>query len=78
MQKTLQSVLVGMAAMSGLTVLPTIKITQNLNPVWGPGGTGGLRSCDQYERYDRRPRGCPWEALDIARGEGSAEHRSSG
>lgn len=70
MQKKLQFVLAGLAAMSGLTVLPTIASTQNLELRVGPGGIG-VYDRDQYERYDRRPRGChPGEALDIARGEG--------
>ncbi|MBX4932128.1 hypothetical protein [Rhizobium bangladeshense] len=75
MQKTLQFVLVGLAAMSGLTIAPTIAATQDMELRIGPGGVGVYdrnRDFDRYDGYDRRgPRRCdPDDALDIARSEG--------
>ncbi|MBY5608974.1 hypothetical protein HFO32_09500 [Rhizobium leguminosarum] len=74
MRKTLQFVLVGLAAISGLTISPTIAAAQDLELRLGPGGVGVYdrdRDRDRYG-YDRRgPRGCdPDDALDIARSEG--------
>lgn len=75
MHKSLQFILVGLAAMSGLTVAPTLAAAQDLELRIGPGGVGVYdrdRDRDRYDRYDRRgPRGCdPDDALDIARSEG--------
>ncbi|WP_064681809.1 hypothetical protein [Rhizobium bangladeshense] len=73
MHKSLQFILVGLAAMSGLTIAPTIAAAQDLELRLGPGGVGVYdRDRDRYDRYDRRgPRGCdPDDALDIARSEG--------
>ncbi|MGO7726985.1 hypothetical protein ACC704_02695 [Rhizobium johnstonii] len=71
MRKSLQFVLVGLAAMTGLTISPTIAAAQDMELRIGPGGVG-VYERDRYERYDRRgPRGCdPDDALDIARSEG--------
>jgi hypothetical protein len=65
----LQFVLMGLAAMSGLTVAPMLAAAQDLELRVGPGGVGiHDRDRDRY-RYDRRaPRGCdPEDALEIAR-----------
>ncbi|MBX4865075.1 hypothetical protein G9X64_03765 [Rhizobium sophorae] len=75
MRKSLQFVLVGLAAISGLTISPTIAAAQDLELRLGPGGVGVYdrnRDRDPYDGYDRRrPRGCdPDDALDIARSEG--------
>ncbi|MBB4480113.1 hypothetical protein [Rhizobium etli] len=72
MQKTLQFVLVGLAAMSGLTIAPTIAATQDMELRIGPGGVGVYDRDRDFDRYDRRGRrGCdPDDALDIARSEG--------
>ncbi|TAV51484.1 hypothetical protein ELI30_10600 [Rhizobium leguminosarum] len=75
MRKSLQFVLAGLAAISGLTIMPTIAAAQDLELRVGPGGVGVYdrnRDRDRYDGYDRRgPRGCdPEDALDIARGEG--------
>ncbi|PDT13007.1 hypothetical protein [Rhizobium sp. M1] len=75
MHKSLQFILVGLAAMSGLTIAPTLAAAQDLELRIGPGGVGVYdrdRDRDRYDRYDRRgPRGCdPDDALDIARSEG--------
>ncbi|MBY4607949.1 hypothetical protein K6M90_09830 [Rhizobium sp. 9T] len=75
MHKSLQFILVGLAAMSGLTIAPTIAAAQDMELRIGPGGVGVYdrdRDRDRYDRYDRRrPRGCdPDDALDIARSEG--------
>ncbi|WHO72477.1 hypothetical protein [Rhizobium sp. BT03] len=75
MRKSLQFILVGLAAMTGLTISPTIAAAQDLELRVGPGGVGVYdrdRDRDRYDRYDRRgPRGCdPDDALDIARSEG--------
>ncbi|ANP85565.1 hypothetical protein [Rhizobium leguminosarum] len=75
MRKTLQFVLVGLAAISGLTISPTIAAAQDLELRIGPGGVGVYdrdRDRDRYDGYGRRgPRGCdPDDALDIARSEG--------
>ncbi|AIC26323.1 hypothetical protein IE4771_CH01172 [Rhizobium etli bv. mimosae str. IE4771] len=73
MHKSLQFILIGLAAMSGLTIAPTIAAAQDLELRLGPGGVGVYdRDRDRYDRYDRRrPRGCdPDDALDIARSEG--------
>ncbi|WP_064648097.1 hypothetical protein [Rhizobium sp. WYCCWR10014] len=77
MLKSLQFVLVGLAAISGLTISPTIAAAQDLELRLGPGGVGVYdrnrdRDRGRYDGYDRRgPRGCdPDDALDIARGEG--------
>jgi hypothetical protein len=75
MRKSLQCVLVGLAAISGLTISPTIAAAQDLELRVGPGGVGVYdrnRDRDRYDGYDRRgPRGCdPDDALDIARSEG--------
>ncbi|PDS77613.1 hypothetical protein [Rhizobium sp. L43] len=75
MRKSLQFILVGLAAMTGLTVSPTIAAAQDLEFRIGPGGVGVYdrdRDRGRYDGYDRRrPRGCdPQDALDIARGEG--------
>ncbi|EJC66405.1 hypothetical protein Rleg5DRAFT_2119 [Rhizobium leguminosarum bv. viciae WSM1455] len=71
MRKSLQFILVGLAAMTGLTISPTIAAAQDMELRIGPGGVG-VYERDRYERYDRRgPRGCdPDDALDIARSEG--------
>ncbi|OOO41653.1 hypothetical protein BS630_33840 [Rhizobium laguerreae] len=74
MRKSLQFVLVGLAAITGLTISPTIAAAQDLELRLGPGGVGVYdrdRDRDRYG-YDRRgPRGCdPYDALDIARSEG--------
>ncbi|MGO6684321.1 hypothetical protein [Rhizobium leguminosarum] len=75
MRKSLQCVLVGLAAISGLTISPTIAAAQDLELRVSPGGVGVYdrnRDRDRYDGYDRRgPRGCdPDDALDIARSEG--------
>ncbi|MBY5520318.1 MULTISPECIES: hypothetical protein [Rhizobium] len=73
MRKSLQFILIGSAALTGLTVAPTIAAAQDLELRVGPGGLGIYdRDRDRYDRYDRRgPRGCdPDDALDIARSEG--------
>ncbi|MGZ2405784.1 hypothetical protein [Rhizobium ruizarguesonis] len=75
MRQSLQFVLVGLAAITGLTISPTIAAAQDLELRIGPGGLGVYdrdRDPDRYDRYDRRGRrGCdPDDALDIARGEG--------
>ncbi|RWX31356.1 hypothetical protein [Rhizobium leguminosarum] len=75
MRKSLQCVLVGLAAISGLTISPTIAAAQDLELRVRPGGVGVYdrnRDRDRYDGYDRRgPRGCdPDDALDIARSEG--------
>ncbi|WP_027684683.1 hypothetical protein [Rhizobium leguminosarum] len=75
MQKSLQFVLVGLAAITGLTISPTISAAQDLELRVGPGGVGVYdrdRDRDRNDGYDRRrPRGCnPDDALDIARSEG--------
>ncbi len=81
MHKSLHFILVGLAAMSGLTIAPTIAAAQDMELRIGPGGVGVYdrdRDRDRYDRYgrydryDRRgPRGCdPGDALDIARSEG--------
>ncbi|TBB01667.1 hypothetical protein [Rhizobium ruizarguesonis] len=73
MRQSLQFVLVGLAAITGLTISPTIAAAQDLE--LSPGGLGVYdrdRDPDRYDRYDRRGRrGCdPDDALDIARSEG--------
>ncbi|MBY5354454.1 hypothetical protein HFO94_13055 [Rhizobium leguminosarum] len=78
MHQSLQFVLVGLAAISGLTIAPTIAAAQDLELRVGPGGLGVYdrdRDPDRYDRYDRYDRrgrrGCdPDDALDIARSEG--------
>ncbi|MGO7214826.1 hypothetical protein ACC817_05270 [Rhizobium ruizarguesonis] len=75
MRQSLQFVLVGLAAITGLTISPTIAAAQDLELRIGPGGLGVYdrdRDPDRYDRYDRRGRrGCdPDDALDIARSEG--------
>ncbi|NKK78552.1 hypothetical protein [Rhizobium leguminosarum] len=73
MRKSLQFILIGSAALTGLTIAPTIAAAQDLELRVGPGGLGIYdRDRDRYDRYDRRgPRGCdPDDALDIARSEG--------
>ncbi|MBB4576923.1 hypothetical protein [Rhizobium lentis] len=77
MHKSLQFILCGLAAMSGLTIAPTLAAAQDLELRLGPGGVGVYdrdrdRDRDRYDRYGRRgPRGCdPDDALDIARSEG--------
>jgi hypothetical protein len=75
MRESLQFVLVGLAAITGLTISPTIAAAQDLELRVGPGGLGVYdrdRDPDRYDRYDRRGRrGCdPDDALDIARSEG--------
>ncbi len=75
MHKSLQFILVGLAALTGLTISPTIAAAQHMELRVGPGGVGVYdrdRDRDRYNRYDRRgTRGCdPNDALDIARGEG--------
>ncbi|MDF0698586.1 hypothetical protein PYR71_19145 [Rhizobium sp. MC63] len=75
MHKSLQFILCGLAAMSGLTIAPTLAAAQDLELRLGPGGVGVYdrdRDRNRYDRYDRRgPRGCdPDDALDIARSEG--------
>ncbi|PDS99237.1 hypothetical protein CO666_33230 [Rhizobium chutanense] len=74
MRKSLQFILVGLAAMTGLTVSPTIAAAQDLEFRIGPGGVGVYdrdRDRERYDGYRRGPRGCdPEDALDIARGEG--------
>ncbi|QND21052.1 hypothetical protein HB774_14205 [Rhizobium leguminosarum bv. viciae] len=75
MHQSVQFVLVGPAAITGLTISPTIAAAQDLELRVGPGGLGVYdrdRDPDRYDRYDRRGRrGCdPDDALDIARGEG--------
>jgi hypothetical protein len=70
MRKSLQFILIGSAALTGLTIAPTIAAAQDLELRVGPGGLG-IYDRDR-DRYDRRgPRGCdPDDALDIARSEG--------
>jgi len=75
MRKSLQFILVGLAAMTGLTISPTIVAAQDLELRVGPGGVGVYdrdRDLDRYDGYERRGRrGCdPNDALDIARSEG--------
>ncbi|MBY5889858.1 hypothetical protein ACC676_26395 [Rhizobium ruizarguesonis] len=75
MRQSLQFVLVGLAAITGLTISPTIAAAQDLELRIGPGGLGVYdrdRDPERYDRYDRRGRqGCdPDDALDIARSEG--------
>ncbi|MBY5767453.1 hypothetical protein V7798_04910 [Rhizobium laguerreae] len=74
MRKSLQFVLVGLAALTGLTISPTIAAAQDLELRLGPGGVGVYdrdRDRDRYGYDRRRPRGCdPDDALDIARSEG--------
>ncbi|MGO8123025.1 hypothetical protein ACC728_18570 [Rhizobium ruizarguesonis] len=75
MRQSVQFVLVGLAAITGLTISPTIAAAQDLELRVGPGGLGVYdrdRDPDRYDRYDRRGRrGCdPDDALDIARSEG--------
>ncbi|OBY04254.1 hypothetical protein BAE36_26430 [Rhizobium leguminosarum bv. trifolii] len=75
MRKSLQFILIGSAALIGLTISPTIAAAQDLELRVGPGGLGVYErdsDPDRYDRYDRRgPRGCdPDDALDIARSEG--------
>ncbi|TAV14871.1 hypothetical protein [Rhizobium ruizarguesonis] len=75
MHQSVQFVLVGLTAITGLTISPTIAAAQDLELRVGPGGLGVYdrdRDPDRYDRYDRRGRrGCdPDDALDIARGEG--------
>lgn len=73
MHRSLQFILVGLAAMSGLTIAPTLAAAQDLELRIGPGGVGVYdRDRDRYDRYGRYgPRGCdPGDALDIARSEG--------
>ncbi|MGO7741080.1 hypothetical protein ACC733_37715, partial [Rhizobium johnstonii] len=66
MRKSLQFILVGLAAMTGLTISPTIASAQDMELRIGPGGVGFYERY-RYERYDRRgPRGCdPDDALDM-------------
>ncbi|MGO7770866.1 hypothetical protein ACC736_39145, partial [Rhizobium ruizarguesonis] len=50
-------VLVGLAAITGLTISPTIAAAQELELRVGPGGLGVYdrdREPDRYDRYDRR------------------------
>lgn len=72
--ESLQFVLVGLAAITGLTISPTIVAAQDLELRLGPGGVGVYdrdRDYDRYDRRDRGRRGCdPDDALDIARSEG--------
>ncbi|MBY4591688.1 MULTISPECIES: hypothetical protein [Rhizobium] len=75
MRKSLQFILVGLAAMTGLTISPAIVAAQDLELRVGPGGVGVYdrdRDLDRYDGYERRGRrGCdPNDALDIARSEG--------
>ncbi|NEI29591.1 hypothetical protein [Rhizobium ruizarguesonis] len=72
MRQSLQFVLVGLAAITGLTISPTIAAAQDLELRIGPGGLGVYDRDRDPDRYDRRGRrGCdPDDALDIARSEG--------
>ncbi|MGO7415991.1 hypothetical protein [Rhizobium ruizarguesonis] len=72
MRQSLQFVLVGLAAITGLTISPTIAAAQDLELRIVPGGLGVYDRDRDPDRYDRRGRrGCdPDDALDIARGEG--------
>lgn len=73
MQKSLQLALAGLAVISGISILPTSALSQDLELRVGPGGVGvyDRDRSERYERGPRGPRGChPEEALDIARSEG--------
>ncbi|MDR7145371.1 hypothetical protein [Rhizobium sp. BE258] len=72
MHRTIKFILIGLAAMSGLTVAPVIAGAQDMELRVGPGGVGIYDPNRDDDRYDRRrDRGCdPDDALDIARGEG--------
>jgi hypothetical protein len=73
MRTMIKFVLIGLSAMSGLTMAPMIAEAQDLQLRVGPGGVGIVDpNRDDADRYDRRrTRGCdPDEALDIARSEG--------